>query len=236
MGTVLRRVQTNQSLRPRYSNSKSCIFIQIILPITLSTCCVYKDHDTQSPTFYLIVGYSNARRSNVKSIVSLTHFYYCLGNHGTGGGRLVLPVSRKLSGGSVVTSQSVDSGFDQNQSKLGVLVLSVSLQVPTNLNGLLDKHVQVFGNFRGKAVGLEDSNNLLSGDRLDLGNTIGVTQDDTNLRGGQTLLGKLAHVVFDIGSRDLVPRRRSALVRKGTLGDTLSGSMHTTHAEKRKKR
>lgn len=130
----------------------------------------------------------------------------------------------------------MDSGFNQNQSELGVLVLSVLLQVLTNLNGLLDKHVQVFGNFGGETVGLEDSNNLLSSHRFDLGNTIGVTQDDTDLRGSQTLLGELADVVFDIGSRCLVPRRRSALVREGTLGDTLSGSMHTTHAERRKQR
>jgi hypothetical protein len=36
---------------------------------------------------------------------------------------------------------------------------------------------------------------------------------------------------FDFGGRGLEPRRRRALVREGTLGDTLSGSMHTTHVD-----
>lgn len=126
-----------------------------------------------------------------------------LRNHGTGSGRLVLPVSRKLSCSSVVSSKSVDSGFDQNQSELGVLVLSVALQVLTDLNGLLDKHVKVLGNFGGKSVGLEDTNNLLSGDRLDLGDTIGITQDNTNLGRGQSLLGELADVFLDISRGDL---------------------------------
>ena len=156
--------------------------------------------------------------------------HYCLGNHGTGSGRLVLPVSRKLTGGTVVTSKAVDSGFDQNQSELGVLVLSVALQVLSDLDSLLDKHVKVLWDFRGKTVSLKDANNLLSSDGLDLSDTVGVTKNDTNLGGGQTLLGKLADVFLNIGGRDLQPRRRRALVWEGSLGDTLSWCMHTTHA------
>jgi hypothetical protein len=123
----------------------------------------------------------------------------------------------------------VDSGFDQNKTELRVLVLSVLVQVLTNLDCFLDKHVKILRNLRGKTVGLKKTDNLLSGDRLHLGDTIGVTQDDTNLRGGQTLLCKLANVFFNIRGGDFQPRRRRALVRAGTLGDTLSGSMHTTH-------
>lgn len=123
----------------------------------------------------------------------------------------------------------MDSGFDKNKTELGVLVLSVSLQVLSDRNGLLDKHVKILRDLRGKAVGLEKTNDLLSGDGLDLGDTVGITQDDTDLGRGQTLLCKLANVFFNIRGRDLQPRRRSALVRAGTLRDTLSGSMHTTH-------
>jgi hypothetical protein len=130
----------------------------------------------------------------------------------------------------------VDSGFDQNQAELGVLVLAVSIQMPTDLYSLLDKHVQILGNFGGKTVGLKHSDDLLSSDRLNLSDTIGIPQDNTNLRRGQTLLGKLANVLLDIGRSDFEPRRRSALVRLGTLGDTLSGSMHTTHAVKSRRK
>jgi hypothetical protein len=100
----------------------------------------------------------------------------------------------------------------------------------TNLNSLFNKHVQVLRDLGGKTVGLEDADNLLASDGLDLGDTIGVTKDDTNLRGGQTLLGKLADVVLNISGRDLQPSRRRALVWEGSLGDTLSWCMHTTHA------
>ena len=124
----------------------------------------------------------------------------------------------------------MDSGLNKNQAELGVLILAVCIQMLTDLDSLLDKHVQILRDLRSQSVGLEDTNDLLASDGLDLGDTVGVTKDDTNLRRSQTLLGELADVFFNIGSRDLEPRRRSALVRAGTLGDTLSGSMHTTHA------
>jgi hypothetical protein len=129
-------------------------------------------------------------------------FSFNLSHHGTGSGRLILPVSRELSGGSVVTSQAVDPRFDQNQSELGVLILAVAIQMLTDLNSLLDKHVKILGDLGGKSIGLEDANNLLSSDRLDLGNTIGIPEDDTNLRRGQTLLSELAHMFLDVGGRD----------------------------------
>ena len=106
-----------------------------------------------------------------------SHFYSKgLCYHGTGSGGFVSPVSRKLSCGSVVSCQSVDSRFDQNKTELGVLILSVFLQMLTDLDSLLDKHVKILGDLRGKTVGLEKTNNLLSGDGLDLGDTVGVTQ------------------------------------------------------------
>ncbi len=152
-----------------------------------------------------------------------------LSDHGTGGGGFVSPVSGKLSGGSVVSRQSVDTRFDKNKTELGVLVLSVALQMLSDLDGLLDKHIKILRDLRGKSIGLQDSNNLLSSDGLDLGDSVGITKNDTNLGGGQSLLCELANVFFDLRGSDLQPRRRSALVRAGTLGDTLSGSMHTTH-------
>jgi hypothetical protein len=158
----------------------------------------------------------------------------CLGNHGTGSGGLVLPVGRKLTGGSVVTGKTVDSGFNQNETEFRVLVLAVLLQMLTDLDGLLDKHVKILGDLRGKSVGLEDANNLLASDGLDLSDTIGITENDTNLRRSQTLLGELTDVVLNICVRDLKPRRGSALVGLGALGDTLSWCMHTTHAVERR--
>jgi len=100
----------------------------------------------------------------------------------------------------------------------------------TDLDGFLDKHVQILGNFRGKTVCLEDAHNLLSGDAGDLGDTVGVTKDDTNLGGGKTLLRKLANLLFNVSGRELAPTGGSALVRASALGDTLSWCMKTSHA------
>jgi len=153
----------------------------------------------------------------------------CLGDHGGGSDRLIPPVSRKLTSGTVVPGKPVDTALDKNQTELGVLILTVALQMLTHLNSLLDKHVQILGDFRGKTVGLEDTHNLLSGDRVNLGDTVGVTEDDTDLGGGKTLLGELTDVLLNVGGRNLAPTGGSAFVRFGTLRDTLSWCVHASH-------
>lgn len=46
----------------------------------------------------------------------------------------------------------MDSGFDENQSELGVLVLSVSLEVLTDLDGLLDQVVKILWDIWGETL------------------------------------------------------------------------------------
>jgi hypothetical protein len=99
----------------------------------------------------------------------------------------------------------VDTGLNKNQTELGVLILTVLLQMLTDLNSLLDKHVKILGDLRSESVRLEDTDNLLSSDRADGSNALGVTKNDTNLGGGESLLGKLAYVILYVGSRDLEP-------------------------------
>ena len=142
---------------------------------------------------------------------------------------MVLPVGGELAGKSVVSGKSVDSGFNQNKSELGVLVLVVSVQMLADGYSLLDKHVQILGDLRGKTVLLQQTEDLVAGDALDLGDTVRVSEQDTNLRRGQTLLGELAHVVLNLGRGGLQPGRRGSLVRKRGLGNALTVRMHTTH-------
>ena len=125
----------------------------------------------------------------------------------------------------------MDTALDQNQTKLAILVLAVPLQMLPDLHGLFDEHVEVLGNLGSQSVGLEDADNLLSRDGTDLGNAIGITEDNTNLGGSQTLFGQTADLVLHVGRVGLEPRGGSALVGAGTLGDTLSGSMKTTHVD-----
>jgi len=68
-------------------------------------------------------------------------------------------------------------------------------------------------------------------DNLDLGDTVGVTEDDTNLRRGGTLTGELADLVNDLLGSGLEPCGRSARVGDGAGGDTLSLGMKTAHFE-----
>jgi len=52
---------------------------------------------------------------------------------------------------------------------------------------------------------------------------------------GHTLLGKLADVFGNVGGGDLLPTSGGSLVWSGTLGDTLSWTMHSTHGAVKKK-
>jgi len=60
--------------------------------------------------------------------------HYCLialrlSDKGGGGGGLVFPGRGKDADGLVVTGQTVDTGLDENEAELGVLVLAVALEV-----------------------------------------------------------------------------------------------------------
>ena len=94
-------------------------------------------------------------------------------------------------GGAVVASESVDSALDEDKSEFAVLILSVSLQVLSNVHCLLDEVVKVFWDLGSEAVLLQDSEDLVSSDSLDLGDSVVVSEDDTYLRGRGSLLGEL---------------------------------------------
>ena len=90
----------------------------------------------------------------------------------------------------------MDSALDEDESELAVLILSVSLQVLSIVDSLLDQVVEIFRDLGGKTVLLQDSEDLVSGDSLNLGDTVVVSEDDTNLRGRGALLGELNNL-FD---------------------------------------
>lgn len=62
-----------------------------------------------------------------------------LSDNGAGSSGLVLPGGREDTDGLVVTGQTVDSGLDENETELGVLVLAVALEVLTDGNSLGEK-------------------------------------------------------------------------------------------------
>ena len=62
----------------------------------------------------------------------------------------------------------MDSGLDQNEAELSVLVLPVPLQMLADGHGLLDQEVDVLGEVRGETLGLEDAQNLVASDEANL--------------------------------------------------------------------
>lgn len=116
----------------------------------------------------------------------------------------------------------MDSRFDQNQSELSVLVLSVSFQVLSDGDSLLDQVVQVFWDLWSQTVGLQDSHDLVTSDDTGLGNTVSISQQDTDLRWGQTLSGVLGDLLNDSVRRRLVPSWSISGVWKSGRRDTFT--------------
>lgn len=74
---------------------------------------------------------------------------YRLGDEGGGGSGLVAPGGGQDTDSLVVAGQTVDTGLDQNQAELGVLVLAVALEVLADGDGLIRYTVVVSINTRG---------------------------------------------------------------------------------------
>lgn len=64
-------------------------------------------------------------------------------------------------------------------------------------------------------MGLEDTKDLVSGDEADLGDTMGVTEGNTDLGGRETLAGKFDDLLDDFLRRGFEPRWGSPAVWQG---------------------
>ena len=73
----------------------------------------------------------------------------------------------------------MDSRLDQNQAELGILVLAAALEMLADGHGLFDQEVKIFRQLGGQTLLLQDTENFVSGDESDLGDTMGITQNDT---------------------------------------------------------
>jgi len=94
----------------------------------------------------------------------------------------------------------VDTRLDKNEAELGVLILAVGVKVLADGDGLLDEVVEVLRETGSKTRSLEDAEDLGTSDGLDLSNTLGITENDTDLRSGHTLTSELDDVLLDSSS------------------------------------
>ena len=64
---------------------------------------------------------------------------------------LLLPSRRKLLSSLVVTSETMNTALDHNQTELGITVLAVTLQMLANGNSLLDQEIHILRKRRSKS-------------------------------------------------------------------------------------
>lgn len=81
---------------------------------------------------------------------TLPHSNARLCDEGGSSRRVVLERRRDLLPCLVVTSKAVDTGLDENEAELGVLVLAVDLQVLADGDRLLDQVPEVLRDLRRK--------------------------------------------------------------------------------------
>ncbi len=86
-------------------------------------------------------------------------------------------------------------------------------------------------NHRIHTVRLEDTEDLVTGHEADLGDTVRITEGNTDLGGRKTLARELGNVLDDILGRGLQPGGGSAAVGESRGRDALAGSVHATHGD-----
>ena len=82
---------------------------------------------------------------------------------------------------SIVSCESVDSRFDQNESEFTVDISSEFLNMLSNIDGFLDKMVKILWDGGGVSSNLQDSENLGTSNTLNLWDTVLISKNNTNL-------------------------------------------------------
>ena len=142
---------------------------------------------------------------------------------------LVSPGWWKCLGSSVVSCKSMNSWFDQDQSEFAVLIGSEFLNMLSDIDGFLDKMIEILWKIWGNSAYLQDSEDLRSCNTFDLRYTILISEDNTNLWWRWSSLGQLDDLLCQFTCRDLNPTWWWFPVRKTSAGNTLSKRMHSTH-------
>ena len=153
------------------------------------------------------------------------------GDESGGGGRVVSPSDGQLLRLSVESGESVNSGFDENESVFGVFVLSEFFDVLADGDGLLDQVVEILRNLRSAAVLFEDSQDFLASQEPDLRNAVLVSKDDADLTGRESLFGQLHNQLGDGGRLHCRPLLWLAFEgqRRRTHSVPLSFHLHAAH-------
>jgi hypothetical protein len=74
----------------------------------------------------------------------------------------------------------------------------------------------------GHTIGFEDADNLVASNTANLGNAVGITQKDSDLRRCHTLASKLADLLTDLLCGGFHPGRGATAIRKRRTRNTLA--------------
>jgi hypothetical protein len=99
----------------------------------------------------------------------------------------------------------VNTGLNANKAELSISVLAEFLQMLADGDSLLDQVIKVLGDLGSEASLLEDAENLGTSDGFNLGDTVGITESNTNLGGGSTLTCELDDLLNEVVGGDLNP-------------------------------
>ena len=130
---------------------------------------------------------------------------------------------------TVVASESVDAGLDHNESELAGDILSELLQMLSDLEGLLDQVVEVFGDLGSESRLLQDSEDFAASDALDLGDAMAISESDADLRWGETLLGGRDNLINEVVGGNSDPAWSRLSVWEASSCDTLALRVHSAH-------
>ena len=123
----------------------------------------------------------------------------------------------------------MDPRLDHDKSELGISVLSELLQVLSDLKGLFDQMVEVLGDFGSQARLFQDSEDFASSDALHLWDAMAISESDTDLRRGETLLRELDNLINEVVGRNSNPAWSCFPVWQASACDTLALRVHSAH-------
>ena len=98
--------------------------------------------------------------------------YMCLGYHCRSSSWFVFPVWWQYTFLFVVSSQTMNSRFNQNQAEFSISVLAVTIKMFPDGDCLLDKVIDIFWQVRSQTLWLEDSQNFVSSYKSNLSDTM----------------------------------------------------------------
>lgn len=154
----------------------------------------------------------------------------CSAHESGGSFRAILEGGWQLSGALVVSCESVNSAFNENQSVLGSGVLTELVEMFADADCLLDQVVEIFRELRGHSFFLQNAENLGPGDFFNLRHTLHISEVDADLRGGESLLGQFFNELDNVAGSEVNPCWGALAIRKTSSGDALALGVHFRHS------